>query len=164
MELRPLTTHPAFLPLFGVLAVIATMLTLQSATQREHAIDASKPTSTPVHGTVATAGMVTPAVPVTLSATIVRVDLARERGGPDAIVVRESGVYAAREVRLELTERTRVVAPWGDGYAIGGPEDLVAGQRAQIRLARGDRLATGAAVGEVRIPAGTHGRASTLEA
>lgn len=149
MEFRPLAQHPAFVPIAGVVAVIAAMAVLQMATLGQTPVDLRTQSAEATQATAA-AGQ-----PSSSSATAERirdatiddVDLARDTGGTaDAIVVRVAG----DRVRLVLADTTRVLVEQDGRMLVAGADSLQSGQRVDFDVADGTALVDGATLATVR--------------
>lgn len=150
-EIRPLTTHPTFVPLLCVLAALLAIGVVAAIWE---------PVAVPVrHEAKPFVASARPAPQVRRSAvssagSVRSVRLAREAGGPDRVTVTLRGT----DYRLVLNSGTRIVVPYAGRLVIGGPGDLLPGQRVDVELADGSSLVDGAAIGEIRVA----GETSTL--
>lgn len=155
MSFRMLSAHPAYLPLVGAIFAIVALLVLQPPppnTGSPAALTAVGVIVEPAASTErvrsdATRRLATSPLPARaqVAGELATVRLAREQGGLDSVVVDT----AAGQLRFAIDHRTEVLVLRGGRRLVGGPEDIVPGQQAEIELIAGTPVRDGARLARI---------------
>jgi hypothetical protein len=149
MVFRPLSQHPAFVPLAGAVAALVALIVLPLVLGAGTTPGAASPAAIATGSRVVSQpAPATSDAPVLLSGVeIARIDLIRDGATADSVRVQVDG----RFVQLGILDDTRIIVPLNGHPLVSASTDLARGQHADIELAPGEQLGNGAHIARLTV-------------